>query len=44
MSTSIKTRAAAIAVSILVTLGAIDLMADYAYPLAPAVLLASATR
>jgi hypothetical protein len=44
MSTSIKTRAAALVAAILVTLGAIDLMADYAYPVAPAVLLASAAR
>jgi hypothetical protein len=42
MNTSKFARAAALVVSILVTFGAIDLMAGYAYPVAPAVQLASA--
>jgi hypothetical protein len=44
MKTSIKTRAVALVASILLTFGAIDLMAGYAYPVAPAVLLASAAH
>ena len=44
MNTSIKTRAFALIASILVTFGAIDLIANYAYPVAPAALLASAAR
>jgi hypothetical protein len=44
MNTSLKTRAAALVASILVTFGAIDLVANYAYPVASPVLLASASR
>jgi hypothetical protein len=44
MNTSIKTRAVAFVASILVTFGAIDLIANYAYPVAPAALMASAAR
>ena len=44
MKTLIQIRAAALVASILVTFGAIDLMAGYAYPVAPAVLPASAAR
>ena len=44
MNTSIKTRAAALVASILVTFGTVYLTAGYAYPEAPAVLLASAAR
>jgi len=42
MNTSNIARATALAVAILVTFGAIDLMAGYAYSAAPAVQLASA--
>ena len=41
MNTSTIARATALVVSILVTFGAIELMAGYAYPAAPAVQLAS---
>jgi len=44
MNTSIKTRAAALFAAILVTLGTIELIADYAFPAAPAVRVASAAR
>ena len=42
MNTSNFARATALVVAILVTFGAIDLMAGYAYPAASAVQLASA--
>ena len=42
MKTSTIARATALVVSIVVTFGAIDLMAGYAYPAAPAVQIASA--
>ena len=42
MKTSTIARATALVVAILVTFGAIDLMAGYAYPAASAVQLASA--
>jgi hypothetical protein len=42
MNTSTVARATALVVAILVTFGAIDLMAGYAYPSAPAVQIASA--
>jgi hypothetical protein len=42
MNTSIKTRAAALVASILVTFTTVWLVADYAYPETPATLLASA--
>jgi hypothetical protein len=42
MKTSNIARATALAVAILVTFGAIDLMAGYAYPAAPAVQMALA--
>jgi hypothetical protein len=41
MSTSIKSRAGALVAAIAVTFGTIDLIADYAFPLAPAVQVAS---
>jgi hypothetical protein len=44
MNTSIKTRAAALVAAIAVTFGTIDLIADYAHPAAPTVLLASTAR
>lgn len=44
MNTSNKTRASALVASIFVTFGAINLIADYAYPAAPAPVVASATR
>jgi hypothetical protein len=44
MNTSIKTRATALVAAILVTFGTIELIADYAYPVAPAVQLASTAR
>ena len=44
MNTSLKTRATALVTAIVVTFGTIDLIADYAYPTAPAVLVASTTR
>ena len=47
MNTSIKTRAAALAVAIVVTFGTIhlmDLIADYAHATAPAVRVASTAR
>lgn len=44
MNTSIKTRAAALVAAALVTFGAIDLIAVYAYPATPAPLVASAAR
>jgi hypothetical protein len=44
MNTSIKSRAAALVAAIAVTLGTVDLIADYAFPVAPAVQLASAAR
>jgi hypothetical protein len=43
MNTSIRTRIAAALASILVTLGTIYLIARYAYPEQPAVLVALAT-
>ena len=42
MNTSTKARAAALVASILVTLGTVFVLADYAYPEARAVLIASA--
>jgi hypothetical protein len=44
MNTSIKTRAAALVAAIVVTFGTIDLIADYAFPVAPAVQVASTAR
>ena len=44
MNTSIKTHAAALIAAIVVTFGTIDLIADYAYPTAPAVQVASTAR
>jgi hypothetical protein len=44
MNTSIKTRVIALVAAALVTLGGVDLIADYAYPSAPAVRVASAAR
>jgi hypothetical protein len=44
MNTSIKTRALALVAAVLVTLGGIDLIAAYAYPSAPAMLVASIAR
>jgi hypothetical protein len=44
MNTSIKTRVAALIAAIVVTFGTIDLIADYAYPTAPAVRVASTAR
>lgn len=44
MNTSIKTRAAALVASIIVTLVSVYTVADYAYPEAPAVMLASTPR
>jgi hypothetical protein len=44
MNTSIKIRAAAFVASILVTFTTVYLVADYAYPEGPSVLLASAAR
>ena len=44
MNTSIKTRAAALVASILVTFGTLYLVADYAYPEAAPVKLASVSR
>ena len=42
MNTSTTARATALVVAILVTFGAIDLMAGYAYPAAPALQMAAA--
>lgn len=42
MNTSIKTRAAALVASILVTFATVYMVAEYAYPEAPATQLASA--
>lgn len=42
MNTSIKTRAVALFASLFVTLGTVFVLADYAYPEARAVLMASA--
>ena len=44
MNTSIKIRAVALVAAALVTLGTVDLIAVYAYPAAPAPLVASAAR
>ena len=44
MNTSIKARAAALVAAIVVTFGTIDLMANYAYPAAPTVRVASTAR
>jgi hypothetical protein len=44
MNTSIKTHAAALIAAIVVTFGTIALIADYAYPPAPAVQVASSAR
>ena len=44
MNTSTKTRAVALVVAVLVTLGGVDLIAAYAYPAAPAPVVASAAR
>ncbi|HEY2560514.1 MAG TPA: hypothetical protein VGI48_12455 [Caldimonas sp.] len=44
MNTSVKARVFAFVVSILVTFGTVDLVANYAYPDAPATVLASAGR
>jgi hypothetical protein len=44
MNTSIKIRAAAFVASILVTLTTVSLVANYAYPEAPAVRLTSAAN
>jgi archaellum component FlaF (FlaF/FlaG flagellin family) len=42
MNTSITSRAAALVASILITFGIVYMVADYAYPEAPATRLASA--
>lgn len=44
MKTSIRTRVAAAVAAMFLTFGVVDLVANYAYPAAPAVLMASATR
>lgn len=44
MNTSTKARAAALVASLLVTLSIVLMVADYAYPEAPAVLMASVVR
>ena len=44
MKTSLTSRIVGVAAAVLVTFGAVKTMADYAYPAAPAVLLASASR
>jgi hypothetical protein len=44
MNTSIKVRVAALVAAAFVTFGAIDLIADYAYPTTPAVIVASTVR
>ena len=44
MNTSNKTRAAALVASFLITLSIVFVVADYAYPEAPAVLLAAVVR
>jgi hypothetical protein len=44
MKTSLTTRLVSFAVSIVVTLGIVWTLADYAYPPAPAMQLASAVR
>jgi hypothetical protein len=44
MKTSIKTRAVALVAAVLVTFGGVDLIAAYAYPSAPALLVASVAR
>ena len=44
MNTSIKARTAALVAAIVVTFGTIDLIADYAYPTAPAARVASTAR
>ncbi len=44
MKTSFKSRATALAVSVLVTFGTLKTIVDHAHPVAPAVQLASATR
>lgn len=44
MKPSIKSRAAALGAAALVTLGGVNLIATYAYPAAPAPLVASAAR
>ena len=44
MKTSITTRVAALVSAAFLTFGAIDLIADYAYPRAPAVQLATTAR
>ena len=42
MTTSIKTRAIAFVAAFVVTFGLVAMVADYAYPVAPAVVLALA--
>jgi hypothetical protein len=44
MKTSFQSRATALAVAILVTFGAVKMTAEYAYPAAPAMQLASVSR
>jgi hypothetical protein len=44
MNTSIKTRVTAFVAAAFVTFGAIDPIASYAYPEAPAVLIATVAR
>lgn len=44
MKASIPARLAAAAVALFVTLGTVDLLAAYAYPTQPAVMLASSAR
>lgn len=44
MNISIKARVAALVAAAFVTFGVIDLIADYAYPIAPAVMVASTVR
>ena len=44
MNTSIKTRAVALVAAALVTFGGLDLIAKYAYPSAPALLVSSVAR
>lgn len=44
MKTSSKTRAVAFVISVCLTFGAVKLMAEYAYPAAPPMQLASAVH
>ena len=44
MKTSITTRLAGFAASVLVTFGVVSMMADYAFPTAPAMQIASTAR